>query len=124
MQERHLFRALCRDRIPEVSLAEKNVAMTLAFPASHSFLTTDEQSVDLFPMPPELTVAQAAIVLDIPEGGILEMLKLGILECKQAGTRRLIDRDELFAYKREREIGHAILDEIVRENQEMGLYDD
>jgi len=98
-------------------------AMSLAAPVSHSFLTTDEQNVDLFPLPTELTIAQAAMVLEMPEGAIHEMLKLGILECKQEGTRRLIDRDWLIAYKRESDRGHAILDEIVRENQEMGLYD-
>ena len=98
--------------------------MSLAVPATHSFLTTDEQNVDLFPLPIELTTAQAAAVLGMPEGGIFEMLKLGILtKSTQKGHQRLVDRDELLAYKREYEIGKAILDEMAREDQEMGLYD-
>ena len=74
-------------------------------------------------MPTELTVSEAAAVLDVPEGGIIEMLKLRILGHRQEGTRRLIDRDELLAYKRKYEEGKAILDEMAREDQEMGLYD-
>ena len=102
----------------------RNIAMTLVVPVSHSFLNTDEQSIDLFSLPTELTTAQAAVVLGMPEGGIFEMLKLGILKkSRQKGNQRLVDRDELLAYKRKYEIGKAILDEMARENQEMGLYD-
>jgi len=74
--------------------------------------------------PTELTIAQAAQILDMPEGGILELFKLGALECRQEGTRRFIDHDELLAYKQECDRIEAWLDEMVRENQEMGLYDD
>lgn len=98
--------------------------MTLAVPTSHSFLVSEEQSVVLFPTQAELTVAQAAQILDIPEGGILEMLKIGILECRQEGSQRLINRDRLFEYKRDYENGMVALDEMTRWNQETGLYDD
>jgi len=96
--------------------------MTLTAAPPLTFLATSDFNIDRSPLPTELTVAQAAQILDMPEGAILEMFKLGILECRQEGTQRLTDRDKLFAYKRNRDIGYAWLDEMALEDREMGLY--
>ena len=96
--------------------------MSLTVPASHSFLTTDEQNVDLFLTLPELTVSQAAQILDLPEDGILELLKIGVLEHRQDGTQHLINGDKLLEYKQRRDRGRAMLDEMAREDQKMGFY--
>ena len=101
--------------------------MALTFP-SPPFLLTGELDADLFALPTaslptELTIAQAARVLDMPEAGILELFKLGVLEYRQEGTQYWIDRDRLFEYKEDTERGQAWLNEMIRENQEMGLYD-
>jgi len=98
-------------------------------PPPRTFLAANDFSIDPLllqatELPSELTVAQAAQILDMPEGGILEMFKLGILDCRQEGTRRFTDRDKLLEYKREYDRLGVALDEMVRENQEMGFYDD
>ena len=104
------------------------MSFTIA-PSPQNFLAANDFSIDplLLPtteLPSELTVAQAAQILDMPEGGILELFKLGVLDCRQEGTRRFTDRDKLLAHKHDRDIGRAWLDEMAREDQEMGLYDD
>ena len=96
--------------------------MSLTF-TPYSFLTTGEQDADLFRLSTELTVAQAARVLDIPEACILELFKLGALGYRQEGTQYWIDRDELFEYKRVRDGRRAWLEELARESQEMWPHD-
>ena len=89
---------------------------------SHSVLP-DGQDVALFPVPSELTVAQAALVIGVPADAIEEMLDDDMFEHRRVGGRRLIDREGLIAYKQESDRRHAALDEMVLENQEMGFYD-
>jgi len=98
--------------------------MTLAVPATHSFLTTDGQNLDLFPVLSEWTVAQAAVFLDMSEDCLNQLLDFGVLEYKDDNGCRLIRRDDLFEHERERKRRRAALDELVRLDQEMGLYDD
>ena len=93
--------------------------MSLTIPPPHSFLTTDDQGIDLFPTSTELTVAQAAAVLDMPEDCIYEMIKVGILLSRQEGSQYWIDRDRLFEYKEDTERGRVWLAELARESQEM-----
>ena len=88
-----------------------------------SLLMPVGQDVDLFPIPSELTVAQAARILDISGTCIDELIGLGVLKYRQEGTRYWIDRDRLFEYKHDWERGYAWLSELTRESQEMGLYD-
>ena len=97
------------------------IAMSLAAPVSHSFLTTDEQNVDLFPLPTELTVAQAAIMLGVSDGYVVELLADDMIEHRQEGARRLINRDELFAYKQKRERRRAECEELMSMFREMGI---
>ena len=98
--------------------------MTFTVTPSHSFLTTDEQSIDLFPVASEWTVAQAAQFLDMPEDCIDELLEIGVLECRQDGKQRLIQRDRLLEYDRNCKRRHEGILEIIRLSEEMGLYDD
>ena len=98
--------------------------MTLTVPPAHSFLTTNVPNVDLFPAQTELTVAQAAAQLDVPEGYVDELLEDDLIEHRWAGSQRLIDHAGLLKYQQDRERGRVFLDEMVRLNQEMGLYDD
>jgi excisionase family DNA binding protein len=98
--------------------------MSLAVPTSHSFLTTDGQNTALYPMPTELTVSEAAAVLDVPDGYVEELLNDDLIESRQEGSKRLIDYAGLLAYKREYERRHTALDEMFRIDREMGLYDE
>ena len=98
--------------------------MSLAVSTPHSFLITGEQDVVLFPTKTELTVAQAAQTLDLPEGAILELFSLGVLEYRLEDSQYFIDRDHVYAYKQRRDEGRAFMRELMRLEQEMGLYDE
>ena len=98
--------------------------MSLAVSTPHSLSITGEQDVVLFATKAELTVAQAAQVLDLPEGAILELFSLGVLECRQEDAQHFLDRDHVYAYKQEQEEGLILMRELMRLSEEMGLYDE
>ena len=98
--------------------------MSLTTASHHAFPAIDGQEMDTFPMVSELTVAQAARFLDVSEGYVNEMLNAGRVIFRQESGERLIDWDNLQHYRQDREHRRAALDEMVRMNQEMGLYDD
>jgi hypothetical protein len=97
--------------------------MTLAIP-SYSFLTDAGLNVELFSEPSDLTVAQAAVLLDMPEACVNDLLNIGVLKFRQENGERLLLRDPLLEYKERCEFRRVGLDKMVRWNQEMGLYDD
>jgi hypothetical protein len=99
------------------------ISMTLTLP-SHSFLTETGQNVDLYPVSSDLTVAQAAALLDMSEACVNDLLNIGVLEFRRESGERLLLRDPLLAYKERCERIEAWLAEESRWNQEMGLYDE
>ena len=98
--------------------------MSLAITPSSPFLTADEQNVGLFPPPSELTVAQAAKLIDASEGYINELLQTGRVVFRQENGVRLIRQDNLLQYEQDRDRRHAKLDELFRLFEEMGLSDE
>jgi len=98
--------------------------MPLTTTPSHPFLTTDEPRIALFPVSPELTVMQAAKLLNVSEVYLNELLDIGAIEFRQDYGRRLIKHEDLIQYEQECLRMHEGLLEIVRLDQEMGLYDD
>jgi hypothetical protein len=95
-------------------------SMTLTIPSS-TLLATD---VQVFPASSDFTVAQAAALLDAPVGYIDELLDNGLLEFSEHAGCRLINRDYFIEYVQMRKRRDASFAEMVRWNQEMGLYDD
>ena len=89
-----------------------------------SFLMTDGQDVDLFPMPSEVTVAQAAKILDGPELFVNELLDDNRIAYRQENGERFVQLDSLLHYAEEEARSDASFAEMVRWDQEMGLYDD
>jgi hypothetical protein len=71
----------------------------------------------------ECTVAEAAQILDVSEACLNEMLDIGRIEFRQANDERLVQWNSLLDYEQRRTRRRAALDEMVRMNQEMGLYD-
>ena len=100
-----------------------NTDMTIAAMPS-SLLMTVGQDVDLFPMPSELTVAQAARIIDMSERRLNDILDAGHIAFQQKGNERLIHWDNLLQFKQWQKDTFATLEEMVRRDQEMGLYDD
>ena len=81
----------------------------------------DGRDVDMFPMPSELTVAQAARVLGVSETCLEQLLDIGAYEFRLEGNRRLIERDYLMRRAERRVRTHAALCEMAYWDQEMGL---
>jgi hypothetical protein len=97
-------------------------AMSITIP-SQPFLIEDEQNIDLFPVPSELTVAQTAEFLRTTERHVNDMLDAGKFKFRQEDGERLVLWSSLVAHVQWRERGRAWLAEEARENQELGLYD-
>ena len=95
--------------------------MTLLSPSP--FITAG-QDFALLPEPSELTVAQAAAILDMSEACLDQLLDIGAYEFRQEGNQRLIERDYLIGRAEKHARTHAALAEMARWDQEMGLYDD
>ena len=101
---------------------EHKMSVTVAPP--QTFSTTGSRSIDLSPAVSELTVAQAARFLDVPEGYVNEMLNAGRVVFRHEGGERLIERDNLQDYWQERERRNAAAESLFRFFEEMGLSDD
>lgn len=87
-------------------------------------LMADGQSVEIVPALHELTVRQARIFLRMSERHLSDLLDAGEIKSRMVDGERMISRDSLLEFEQERERLAAGLDDIVRESQEMGLYDD
>jgi hypothetical protein len=97
-----------------------NMTFTATLP--QSFLTTAGQDIDLFPVPSsELTVAQAAIILDVSEGYIDELFDDNLFKYRLEGNQYLIDSDSFIEYKKRRERRRTECKELLGMFQEMGL---
>lgn len=98
--------------------------MTFAVTTSPPLLEPNGRNGGLFPTSPELTVSQAAMLLGVSTSTMDGLLVLGAIEYREDSGLRLIRRDDLIEYEQERKRMHAGLLEIVRLDEEMGLYDD
>lgn len=78
----------------------------------------------LMPLHSELSTRQAADLLHVSRPYLVKLLESGDIPYHKVGKHRRVRREDVMAYKhaidRRRE---AILDELVAESQELGLYD-
>jgi len=81
------------------------------------------QDVRVPPPQAEVSVAQAARFLGLPESSIHRLLRRGLIEYRQEGDKYWIDRDSLVKYEAVRQWKREGVAEISRMSQEMGLYD-
>ena len=108
----------------DVVFTARNTDMTFATATlPTSLLMPHGQDIDLFQTPSELTIAQAAKMLDSREGLIHELIKDGEFDSRMVNGELMVVRDSFLDYKRERDRKDASLAEMVRWEQEMGLYD-
>ena len=81
------------------------------------------RGVTIIPEKAELTTVEAADMLNVSRTFLIEMLEKGEIPFRKVGTKRRIRTDDVMAYKddidRKRE---AVLDELVRESEKLGLY--
>ena len=80
--------------------------------------------IALTPLHSELTTGQAADILHVSRPYLVKLLEAGDIPYFKVGKHRRVRREDVMAYKtaidRRRE---AVLDELVAESQELGLYD-
>lgn len=80
--------------------------------------------IALTPLHSELTTRQAADLLHVSRPYLVKLLESGDIPYHKVGKHRRVRREDVMAYKyaidRRRE---AILDDLVAESQELGLYD-
>jgi len=96
----------------------------MSFTALSHYALTDGQDVALFPVSAELTVAQAAEFLRTTERHLNDLLNAGRIAFRLENGKRLVQGDSLLEFEQWRERGHATVDQMMRWNQEMGLYND
>jgi len=97
--------------------------MSLTTTPLSPFLAADG-SAGIVYAPTECTVAQAAKFLDGPEALIDELLDTGVIAFRLENGKPLIQWNSLLEFEQEERRINSALDEMVRMNQEMGLYDD
>ena len=80
--------------------------------------------VTLIPQHAKLTTKQAADILNVSHLYLIKLLEQGEIPHHKVGRHRRILMEDLMQYKEEsRRKSAAILDELVAEAQELGLYD-
>jgi len=89
-----------------------------------SFLMPHGQDIDLFQMPSELTIAQAAKMLDSREGLIHELIEDGLIACRVKNGERLVQLDSLVEYRQEWERRMTQADKLFSMFREAGMSDD
>ena len=97
--------------------------MSLTIAPSSPFLATGDSAAFVH-APTECTVAQAAEFLDVSEDYVDEMLNAERVLFQLKNGRRMIEWNSLLEYKQRRDFRQAGVAEMVRWDQEMGLYDD
>jgi excisionase family DNA binding protein len=84
-----------------------------------------QKVVMIIPLNRELTTQEAAELLGVSRPYLIRLLDQDAIPYTRTGTHRRIRFDDLMRYKAERDaVREQALDELVRLNQEMGLYDD
>ncbi len=80
--------------------------------------------ITMFPRLAELTTMQAADMLNVSRPYLIKLLESGDIPYRYVGRHRRVRLEDVIGYKeaidRRRE---AVLDELVAESQELGLYD-
>ncbi|MEZ4863533.1 MAG: helix-turn-helix domain-containing protein [Caldilineaceae bacterium] len=79
-------------------------------------------AVQLTPIQAELTTQQAAELLNVSHGYLLELLETGQLSSRMIGAERRVFTDELLAYQRDIAAKRLqVLNELTAYDQELGL---
>lgn len=80
--------------------------------------------IALTPLHSELTTRQAADILNVSRPFLIKLLETGEIPYHKVGRHRRIRREDVMNYRQKIRLERdAILDQMVAEAQEMGLYD-
>jgi excisionase family DNA binding protein len=85
----------------------------------------DGGGVAVLPLDAEITTQEAADLLDISRPTLIKLLDAGDIPFRTLAAHRRLKAADVLAYRKTRDAERrAALDEIVAENQRLGLYDD
>ena len=88
-------------------------------------LLAQGNGVRILPVTTELTTQQAADLLNVSRPFVVKLLETKQIPFHKAGTHRRIILKDLLSYKARRDAhAHEVLDELVAQAQELGLYDE
>lgn len=80
------------------------------------------EPVRIVPLEAELTTQQAAELLGVSRPHLVNLLEEGEIPYRKVGTHRRVKAKDVLAYmETSRKRGQEILDELIREGQELGL---
>jgi excisionase family DNA binding protein len=87
-------------------------------------LMSQGNGVSLIPIQAELTTQEAADLLNVSRPFVIKLLESGEIPYRKVGKHRRIYCKDAIAYKQQIDIERAsALDELVKQSQELGLYD-
>lgn len=114
-----------QDAVVRVGLAEATVTLP---PEAVSVLVealaclAHGDAVRVVPVHAELSTQEAADLLNVSRPHVVKLMKEGVLPFRKVGThRRVLHADVVDFQQRDRERRRALLDELTREAQELGL---
>lgn len=76
-------------------------------------------NVEIIPVETELTVSQASEFLRTSERHVNDLLDAGKIAFRMNGSERMVQRDSLLEFERERERTHDFLNELLELSQEI-----
>jgi excisionase family DNA binding protein len=87
-------------------------------------LMSQGNGVSLIPIQAELTTQEAADMLNVSRPFVIKLLETGEIPYRKVGTHRRIHLKDAIAYKQQIDTERSsALDELVKQSQELGLYD-
>jgi len=98
--------------------------MTATIAPPRSFTAPASQDVGSFSVSSEYSLSEAAEILDMSEDCLNDLIKIGVFEYREENGKRFILQSRIHEFDEKQKRIEIGLNEIVRWDQEMGLYDD
>ncbi len=114
--------------LPKVSLVGEGIDCPIPSGAAEQLakmlvLMAGGRPVKVVPDQAEITVPEAALILDMSAGRLTRLLDENLIENRMENEHRLVILESVMAYDQKRRYRHALLAKMTQDAQDMGLYD-